>query len=121
MKEEIQIEQAARLAGKTAPENISTERARTFVSGVMGEKKRSALGRLFFERPALAWGGSAFAFAVAAALAFVVFVPTGGQSASGVQVQELQSVHASSEIADTSCVSSADSLDTFELPVAPLE
>lgn len=120
MKEEIQIEQGARLADSKAPENISTERARQFVSSKLADKSRFEIGagisRFFDRRPALAWGGSAFAFAVAVAVAVAVILPSGEQAIRPGDVFEMESIHASSEQIDTVAVEPADSLDSVELP-----
>lgn len=112
MKEDIQIEQAARLADTKAPENLSNERARSFVRETMGKR------RFFSAHPGLAWGGTAFAFTLAAALAVVLIIPAGREASPVDMMQEMHSVHAASEVADTTAVSSADTLDTFEIPTS---
>lgn len=118
MKEEIQIEQGARLADTKAPEKISTERARKFVSSKLAEKSRSKqksfIKGFFNRRPSLAWGGSAFAFAVAVVIA--VFLLPGRRTLHLYRAVEMESVHASSEQIDTAIVSTADSLGSIELP-----
>lgn len=122
MKEEIQIEQGARLADTKAPENLSTQRARAFVASKLAEssaeRQEGPIRRFFRNRTAVVWGGSAFAFAVAAAVAIAVILPSGEQAIHSGGVLEMQSIHASSEQIDTSIVEPADSLDSLELPVA---
>lgn len=119
MKEEIQIEQGARLTDHKAPEKISNERARAFISGRMAKESKSVqrhgVFKIYSTRPALVWSVSAFA--LAAAMTAVVFLgPSNGAAVSGSQVFENESVHASSEVMDTTAVSASDTLSTFELP-----
>ena len=110
MKEEILIEQGARLADAKAPENIFTERAGSLVASKLAKKSHS--------RPALVWGGSAFALAVAAAVVIAVILPSGRRTIHSGAVMEMTSVHASSGQMDTTIVEHPDSLGSIELPAA---
>lgn len=125
MNEDIHIEKAARLADKPGAEDLATDRAREFVARAMASRpaEPSFFKSLFARRPAFAWGGVAFALVACAAVAVMVFRPSaGGNVIPGYgtpgQLQEIQSVHAGTEPADTSLTESSDSVfvETIVLP-----
>ena len=101
MKEDLQIKIAAGLADRKAPENISGERARTFVAKTVGQKKII---------PFAVWGGSAIAVAACVLFAVILFSPNDTNSyGTPSELMEIHSIHADIAQVDSTVV---DSLNT---------
>lgn len=120
MNEDLHIEKAAQLADKQGAENLATERAKMFVASALAStkaEKSSWIHRFFVQRPAVAWCGTAFALAACVAAAVVLFHPSSGDD-NGVlpgygvpgHLQENQSIHANTDLADTTLTVSSDTL-----------
>lgn len=119
MKEDLQIENGARLADVKAPENLATDRARNFVSEQLkGKESETEIFFLkgLFHRPRFVWGGLSVALASCVALVVVLFKP---QSNGGsFEVMQDESVHAGTASVDSTEYSQKDTLNVdFELPV----
>jgi len=107
-KEEVQILNAAKLAGTDAPEILDTKRAHDFVHGKLNAEKSHR--RTFFTSPVTYM---AFAVAACAVAALIIFNPN---SDSSLEIMQQDQVHAAADSLD----SEKDSLEvktpeTYEL------
>ena len=110
MKEDLQIKIAAGLADRKAPENISGDRARTFVAKTVGQKKTI---------PFAVWGGSVIAVAACVLFAVILFSPNDTNSyGTPSELMEMHSIHADISQVDSTIV---DSLDTTILTIEKIE
>ena len=114
MNEDLQIEKAAHLADKPGAEDLATDRAKRFVSEALASKSesRSGLWGAFSRRPFFAWGSVAVALAACVAVAVLLFRPdsTGTGYGTPAQLLEGQSIHAGTEVVDSTASESSDSL-----------
>lgn len=106
--EELQIMKAAGLADKEAPVDISGRRARRFVAQAVG-------GRSDRMSPAYVWGGALVAAAACVVAAVFLFTPSSRQGGMQNTCEPLQSVHASTAVADT-----LSNVDTAEIQVSEI-
>ena len=119
MNEDLHIEKAAHLADKPGAENLATDRARGFVAQALASKEEKKWRHVFL------WGGVAMAIAACVAVAIVIFRTSGqegvihGYGTPG-QLLESQSVHAETEILDSTKTASSDTL-TAESIICPEE
>ena len=102
MKEDLQIEIAARLADSKAPEDISGKRADDFVRKTLGKEKKTI--------PFYVWYGAAVAVAASVMFVFPLFRMNENSEGGTVhQLMEKQSVHSDISQVDSTLV---DSLET---------
>ena len=108
MKEELQIHEAARLAGTKAPVELSGERARAFVAGTLGKDDNLSGIKAFYTRhPLYAWGSTLLAAAACVLIAFMVIKPSGNYGQPG-SFMENHSNHAGLSVLDSTDISSPD-------------
>lgn len=94
LKEEIQVMKAASLAGKAAPEDTNTERARTFVRNQLASS-RSERGKSTF---LFAIRYVSIAAAACIVVAFILFTP---RNNSPMDTKLQNSIHASADSLST--------------------
>lgn len=118
MNEDLHIEKAAQLVDKPGAENLANDRAKAFVAKAMASQKKKELKivhNLFIRKPVYAWSGVAMALAACVAIAIFLFRPSGqdgvipGHGNPG-QLIENQSIHAGTEVLDSTKTDSADTL-----------
>ena len=111
MNDDLHIEKAAHLADKPGAENLATDRAKKFVADALAAKKEDDIPQtrsFFVRRPVFAWGGISIAFAACVAVAVVLFRPT-KDGVPGTLIEN-QSIHADTDVADTTKVATSDTL-----------
>lgn len=119
MNEELQINEAARLAGTKAPVQLSQERAHVFVSKTLGtgtadSGKKSSLRTIYTKKPLLSWGGTVLAAAACFLIALFVLRPSDGTLNKYGQpgsFMENQSSHSSISVMDSTISVSTDSTE----------
>ena len=115
MNEELQINEAARLAGTKAPIQMSQTRAYDFVSKTLGTANKKSLFRNFYlQKPIYAWGSTVLAAAACFLIAFFVLKPSNGsidQFGQPGRFMENQSNHAGISVVDSTLIESSDSIE----------
>lgn len=112
MKEDLQIKIGADLADKEAPEKLSDQRAREFVSRVIGKDTQQQVKSRRIP-PFLVWGGSAIA--VAASIVIAVMVFRSGEYGNPSQLIEIQSIHSDVAAVDTTLTEATDTVLVYEI------
>lgn len=113
MKEELQIDEAARLAGTKAPIELSGLRARAFVASTLGNDDNGGdygVKAFYARRPFVAWGSTLLATAACFIIAFMTLKPSGNYGQPG-SLMEYQSDHAGISVLDSTVTSSPDSAE----------
>lgn len=105
MNEDLQISEAARLAGTKAPVKLSQERAHAFVSKTISNtNKKSSFRTFYIKKPLYAWGSTILAAAACLLVAFFVLKPSNGdigQYGQPGSFLENQSNHSTMSVVDT--------------------
>ena len=114
MNEDLQINEAARLAGTQAPVQLSQERARAFVSKTIGANQNKSSFRTFYsQKPLYAWGSTVLAAAACFLIAFFILKPSNGsvdQFGQPGRFMENQSNHAGISVVDSTIIETSDSI-----------
>lgn len=115
MNEDLQIKEAARLAGAQAPVQLSQERAHAFVSKTIGANQRKSSFRTFYtQKPLYAWGSTLLGAAACFLVAFFVLKPSNGSDGQYGQpgrFMENQSNHAGISVVDSTTTIGSDSIE----------
>ena len=105
MKDDLQIIEAARLAGTEAPVQLSQERASSFVSRTLGNSnKKSTFKSFYIQKPLYAWSSIFLAAAACLLIAFFVLKPANGdvgQFGQPGSFMENQSNHSTMSVVDS--------------------
>lgn len=105
MNEDLQISEAARLAGTNAPVELSQKRAHAFVSKTISKNnKKSSFRSFYIKEPLYAWGSTILAVAACLLVAFIVLKPSNGDVGQYGQqggFMENQSNHSTMSVVDT--------------------
>ena len=117
MKEELQITEAARLAGTKAPIQLSQEHAHAFVSKTLGKdksKEHDSFRSIYSRKPLYAWGGTFLVAAACFLIGFFILKPSNGSIDNYGQpgsFMENRSSHSTISVLDSTQVTAQDSVE----------